>query len=177
MWQRMGKSSPGSDGLPYQDWGVREAGKGATLAEGGAAPPSLTASHTVYMPRGEYHANATRPARRSKQLRPVKLMQSSAKLLAGATSHALLVFPPFFSEAGRKMGEDPDAMVLALRRIVFCPMVAELLATLWRAVLCGWCTTARFTQAVEQRQFCRELFELQGLADVVREDGLCGPGS
>lgn len=52
------------------------------MSESHPAPKELVDSLTLFIPRGEYASDIDRITRRIKELRPITLMQSSAKVIA-----------------------------------------------------------------------------------------------
>lgn len=93
---RLGRSAPGPDRVPCQVWGVDDPeldgvldAIAANLAAGQPPPPWLNERFVVTLPKGEYHEDDARTARTPRQLRPITLVQCSAKLNAAAANQAL----------------------------------------------------------------------------------------
>lgn len=92
----MPQSSPGPDGLTYTFWA---AAPDATLGllemlarqatRGQPVPKAMLHSYTVFIPKWGYIADAERIVRRIKELRPIILMQTAARLLAATANSEL----------------------------------------------------------------------------------------
>lgn len=93
---RMPRSAPGPDGPPYHVWAdpCRSMnGKLIDIAEsltfGASRPSDFTRSYMIYIPKREYEENTQRVVRKAAELRPLKLMQTSAKLMAAVADDML----------------------------------------------------------------------------------------
>lgn len=93
---RMPRSAPGPDGPPYSFWGQNcptIAGHlddlATSLSLGTLPPSSFTCSFTVFIPKGECEDDLHRVARMAAELRPLKLVQTSARLVAAVADRTL----------------------------------------------------------------------------------------
>lgn len=91
--ERCTHSAPGPDGVPYAFWAqapqeVLEILENASerMSRGIRPPAQLLDSLTIFIPKGEYAADLERVIRRINELRPITLMQTSAKLIAGVVN-------------------------------------------------------------------------------------------
>lgn len=92
----MPRSSPGPDGLTYEFWAAAPESALAFLDKVAtdatrciSLPEALLHSFTVFIPKGEYAADAERIIRRITELRPIVLMQTAAKLMAATANDEL----------------------------------------------------------------------------------------
>lgn len=90
------RSAPGLDGVPYAFWKVLPAEVAEYLddaahdmAQWVAPPRRLLESLTLFIPKGEYAGDADRVIRHVGELRPITLMQASAKVIASIANREL----------------------------------------------------------------------------------------